>query len=125
MRTHRILVVDDLKDVRDMLLQILNGLGYEAYAANDGTEALEKLEDNPFDMVISDVKMPSMDGLSLLRLLRQRSPELPVVLMAGHKSSVTLREAARCNADGFLQKPFRIAQLGEMLEKVLNDSERH
>jgi len=125
MRTHRILVVDDLKDIRDMLLQILNGLGYEAYAANDGTEALEKLENNPFDMVISDVKMPSMDGLSLLKLLKQRSPELPVVLIAGHNSSVTLYKAAHYKADGFLQKPFRIAQLSEMVEKALNGSERH
>ena len=122
MKMRRILIVDDLEDVRDMLLEILGALGYEAQTANDGTEALAKLESDPFDMLISDVKMPTMDGLSLLKSVKQQSPDFPVLLIAGHQSSVALSEAVHCRADGFLQKPFRIEQLSEAVQRALNGS---
>ena len=125
MNTRRILIVDDLQDVRDMLSEILGALGYEAQTANDGTEALAKLESDPFDMVISDVKMPTMDGLSLLKSVKQRSPDFPVLLIAGHQSSTAVGEAVHYRADGFLQKPFRIGQLSEAVERALNGSNGH
>ena len=125
METRRILIVDDIQDVRDMLSDILGALGYEAQTANDGTEALAKLESDPFDMVISDVKMPTMDGLSLLKLVKQRSPDFPVLLIAGHQSSEAVCEAVHYRADGFLQKPFRIGQLSEAVERALNGSNGH
>ncbi|MCD4699998.1 MAG: response regulator [Phycisphaerae bacterium] len=125
MKTRRILIVDDLQDVRDMLSDILGALGYEAQTANDGTEALAKLESDPFDMVISDVKMPTMDGLSLLKSVKQRSPDFPVLQIAGHQSSTAVGEAVHYRADGFLQKPFRIGQLSEAVERALNGSNGH
>ncbi|MCD6335884.1 MAG: response regulator [Candidatus Latescibacteria bacterium] len=125
MKMRRILIVDDLQDVREMLLEILVALGYEAQTANDGTQALAKLESDPFDMVISDVKMPTMDGLSLLKSVKQRSPDFPVLLIAGHQSSVSQYEAVHYRADGFLQKPFHIGQLSEAVERALKGSNGH
>ena len=115
----RILVVDDDETMRPLLVDTLDAIGYESVPAVDGIEALRILSREgqfSFDLMISDVKMPNMDGLTLLKRIRRFYPELPVVFITGVISEETV---AAASPDGFLAKPFRIAQLEELIESTL------
>lgn len=115
----RILVVDDDETMRPLLVDTLDAIGYESVPAADGIEALRILGREgqfSFDLMISDVKMPNMDGLTLLRRIRRFYPELPVLFITGVASEETV---AAASPDGFLAKPFRIAQLEELIESTL------
>ena len=80
----RLLIVDDEPNQREMLCRILDRAGYETRAAADGREALEALEEDGFDLVLTDQRMPVLDGIALLDEVRSRLPGVPVVLMTAY-----------------------------------------
>lgn len=115
----RILIVDDDPLLRPILADTLSAIGYESAAASDGVQALALLReqgDQSFDLLISDIKMPNMDGLMLLRKIRRAYPRLPVLFITGVESEATMAAAA---PNGYLSKPFRIAHLESLIEKTL------
>ena len=87
--THRVLVVDDIPSVRSVAALTLRAAGFEVTEASDGADALAQLERGTFDLVLSDVRMPRMDGQQLAAMLRERWPDLPVVLMTGFSDAIT------------------------------------
>lgn len=115
----KILVVDDDPHLLTMLVDTLTGIGYQTVAASDGIEALDLLrrdEAGTFDLMITDIKMPNMDGIGLLKRARRYHPELPVLFITGVASEDVIGEAS---PDGFLAKPFRISRLEELIESAL------
>ncbi len=121
LRAKRVLVVDDEQAVRHFAADALVRAGYRVTTANDGLEALAAIRAKPngFDAVLLDVTMPRLDGESTLLALRTIAPDLPVVLMSGHKESlVTDRFVGRGLAD-FLQKPFVAEDLTARLEAAI------
>src|SRR5262245_60697320 len=115
----RILVADDEPELRTVLEEILMASGYDVVGASDGAEALGALESGRFDMVVSDIAMPGMTGLQLLRAVRERDLDTPVVLMTG---SPTMESAVRALEDGalkYLVKPFRHQELLDSVERAL------
>ncbi len=114
----QILVVDDDLNLRELLIDTLNTIGYAAEAAADGIQALEMLESRKFDLVISDVRMPVMDGVGLLKKVRRLYPDLPVLFITGVASPEVI---GRASPDGFLAKPFRISHIEELIRDTLND----
>lgn len=111
-----ILVVDDDINLRELLLDTLNSIGYRAEAASDGFEALERLQKTDFDLVISDVKMPGMDGVTLLKKIRRHHPDMPVLFITGVVAPEIIGQAS---PDGFLAKPFRISHMEQLIEDAL------
>ncbi len=102
----KILIVDDETSVRSAVRMILKYENFEVEEAANGSEALRKLEADPnFDAVLSDVKMPGIDGLELLPKIRQALPSLPVIMISGHGTLETAIEATRRGAFDFLEKP--------------------
>ncbi len=101
----RVLVVDDDPGVRTVLSRILSGAGYAVQEVGDAFSALDRLDSNPPDAVILDIKMPGMDGLALLENLRQREIEVPVVVLTGHGDEFTARDCLEAGAAGYLTKP--------------------
>jgi CheY-like chemotaxis protein len=97
-------VVDDDPGVRDLVANVLNEAGYDVEVASDGAEALRLVADRPPRLLLVDIQMPNVDGPSLVRELRARLRELPVVVMTGRPHPE--READRCNAVAALSKPF-------------------
>jgi two-component system, cell cycle sensor histidine kinase and response regulator CckA len=87
-------------------VRILQSHGYEVRDAADAEQALPLLEDEPFDLLLTDVVMPGMSGAELAALAQDRRPDLRVVLMSGHTEDVILREGVREGDVGFVQKPF-------------------
>lgn len=100
-----ILVVDDEPAIRDSLRLILQYAKYEVHFAEDGQSALAQVAALPLDLVLLDIKMPGMDGLEVLRRIKEIEPELPVVMISGHGTIETAVEATRMGAYDFLQKP--------------------
>ncbi len=112
-----ILVVDDDANLRELLTETLQAIGYQTTSATDGEEALREIRKNSFDLIITDVKMPIMDGISLLNTIKQQQPDLPVLFITG----VTEPEAiGQGSPDGFLAKPFRISHIEELIENVIS-----
>lgn len=113
----KILVVDDDAALLDLLVDTLSTIGYSAVPARGGSEALARLKQDTFDLVISDIKMPEIDGISLLNEIRRSYPGVPVLLITGVASEDIINKAS---PDGFLAKPFRISHIEELIETTLS-----
>jgi len=115
----RVLVVDDEKHQRDILEMILVSEGFETVSARNGRHALDTLRDEPFDAVLTDLKMPDMSGIDLLSELLEAQPGLCVVLMTAHGSINTAVEAMRKGAFDYLTKPLEKDELLVVLGKAM------
>lgn len=114
----RILVVDDEEAIREVLEMRLQQWGYEVKLAGDGITAQRKLQSFKPDVVISDVVMPEIDGLELLRLLKEGDPTRPVILMTAHGSVDMAVEAMKEGAKDFVTKPLDYPKLRSVIEAV-------
>jgi DNA-binding NtrC family response regulator len=116
----KILVVDDEAVVRELTVEILRRSGYQPHGVPSAKHALELLDQETFDLVVSDVVMPEMTGVEFLYELRVRRPDLPVVLMTGgSKEPERTTKAVELGASGLLYKPFSHAELTAAVEKAL------
>lgn len=122
---HRILVVDDEKEIREMLFKMLTRLGgFRVEMARDGEEALEQIEQDKFDLVLTDLKMPKKDGLQLVSDIAKRNPEILTVLMTGHGTIDSALEAMKRGASDYLTKPLNLEEMVVRLRKVLDERQR-
>ncbi len=107
----KILVVDDERSIRNTLKDILENEKFEVVLAEDGIEALDKLELGPFDVILCDIKMPRMDGIELLDKIKEREPDAVVVMISGHGTIDTAVEAIKKGAFDFISKPLDLNRL--------------
>ena len=112
----RILLVDDERDFVEMLSMRLREAGEDVKAAYDGRECIEKLQQNDFDVVILDIKMPGMDGIQTLRKIKIMYPLVEVVLLTGHGTTETAVEGMKLGAFDYLLKPADFDDLTSKLE---------
>ena len=115
----RILVVDDGQEMAEMIADDLSDRGYTAIALTSGREALRCLREERVDALVTDLRMPEIDGLQLLRVSRALDPTRPVIMMTAHG---TLDTALEANGDGafhYLRKPFRLDALVRVLDRAL------
>jgi two-component system response regulator HydG len=115
----RILVVDDEESHRIMLRAVLQEEGYEVGEAADGPEAIRAVEQEPFDLILLDVRMATMDGIQALTEIRKLSPFVPVLMMTAYASVKTAVEALKAGAFEYLTKPLDIEELKILIEKAL------
>jgi Response regulator containing CheY-like receiver, AAA-type ATPase, and DNA-binding domains len=114
-----LLIVDDEQSYRQLLSLVFETDGHRIRTATNGLEALRMLQEEPADVVISDVKMPDMDGIEMLRSVREILPDIGVVMMTAFASVETAREAFKLGADDFIQKPFDVEELKLIVNKTL------
>ncbi|MEO6588070.1 MAG: sigma-54 dependent transcriptional regulator [Pyrinomonadaceae bacterium] len=114
-----LLIVDDEQSYRQLLTLVFQGDGHNIRTATNGREAVALLQEESADLIISDVKMPDMDGIELLRAVRGFLPDTAVVLMTAFASVETAREAFKLGADDFIQKPFDVEELKLIVKKAL------
>jgi CheY-like chemotaxis protein len=113
----RILVVDDDPDILQVLKDRLDSYGYTVETANDGREALEGLRRQAFDGVILDIRMPEIDGMEVLRQIRESHSVVPVVMITASTIQDRAVEAVGKGAQAYLLKPFNAAQLKQVVER--------
>lgn len=113
-----VLVVDDEKMMRDLVERILSKEGFAVDTAPSGKEALKKLEKNPVDLIISDIKMPGMDGLELLKAVKSKHPDISVIMMTAFGDTYAVKDALLLGADEYVTKPFKSDEMTFVVERV-------
>ena len=118
-----ILVVDDEELIRNLAVTFLSKLGHSCLTAVDGVDALDKMKENKIDVVITDIKMPNMDGIILTSEISRQYPELPVMVMTAFDEEYSAGTAISVGAREFIKKPFSLDEFSIRLHKMINDSE--
>ena len=122
-KAKRILVVDDKKNIRILLNELLSGMGYRVLEAKDGKEAMGVVEMGPIDLVMTDLKMPDMDGIQLTRAIRRTRPDLPIIVYSAHRFIDTAPAALKAGANDYLAKPFLRTKIEQAVERLLKEQE--
>jgi excisionase family DNA binding protein len=117
----RVLVVDDEASIRDLLSKTLALAEYEVDVAPDGRSALERMRMYPYDLLIADLKMPGMDGLTVIREAKRYKVDLPVIIITGFSTESSAIEAVNLGVAGYLTKPFRVPQVLAAAAKALGE----
>lgn len=122
----KILVIEDEEDLREVVVSALNNAGYQASSASNGLQGVEKAFADQPDLVISDVEMPNMDGLTVLTWLRNdpTTAAIPFILMTSFVEKVPMRLGMNAGADDYLSKPFQISDLVDAVKSRLAKSEK-
>src|SRR5215203_5066148 len=117
----RVLVVDDEATIRDLLSKTLALAEYDVDLAPDGRTALERLRLIPYDLLITDLKMPGVDGLTVIREARRLKADLPVIIITGFSNEASAIEAVNLGVSGYLTKPFRVPRVLAVAAKALGE----
>jgi len=118
----RILLVDDEENARTALAKILSREEYEVISAGNGFEALELLKNTQVDLVITDINMPEMNGMSFLREINRLYPGINVIMVTAYGEVESYIEAMNLGAFEYINKPVRINELKKIISKVFRDS---
>jgi two-component system response regulator HydG len=116
----RVLVVDDRSEMAEMIAEDLSDRGFDARAVTSGREALNLLRSEHIDALVTDLRMPEVDGLTLLRTSIELDPSRPVIMMTAYGSLETALEAVKGGTWQYLTKPFRVEVLARLLEAALS-----
>jgi DNA-binding NtrC family response regulator len=115
--------VDDEASIRDLLSKTLALAEYDVDTAPDGATALDRVRENStYNLLIADLKMPGMDGLSLIRQVKQLKADLPVIIITGFSTESSAIDAVNLGVTGYLTKPFRVPQVLAAAAKALGAS---
>jgi len=117
----RVLVVDDEASIRDLLAKTLSLAEYDVDVAPDGRSALERMRMYSYDLLIADLKMPGMDGLTVIREAKRYKNDLPVIIITGFSTESSAIEAVNLGVAGYLTKPFRVPQVLAAAAKALGE----
>ncbi|MFH2007438.1 MAG: sigma-54 dependent transcriptional regulator [bacterium] len=121
---HRVLIADDEQNIRRVLEAILKRAGFHPTAVADGESALQALRAEPFAALITDLKMPKMDGMELLRRVRNEFEDMPVVMITAHGSVNSAVEAVKLGAFDYIEKPFEDRAIREVIRKAVTHWEK-
>ena len=118
MTARRVLIVDDEANMLHMLKTILSKEGYEIDTATNGKEGIEKIEGNAFDTILCDLRMPDLDGLSLLKVLKEKQISSTIIMMSAYGTVDLALEAMKCGAYDYISKPFKPDEIILTLKKA-------
>jgi len=116
-----ILVVDDEDALRSVLSNELISAGYEVATAADGDEAVSKVQNKKFDLVLLDIKMPGMDGFDVLKFIKKTFPAMKVIMLTGFADLKNAIESKKHGAEDFVSKPYDLVDLLTTIERVLSE----
>ena len=121
----KILLVDDEQSICDIVEKYLKKQGYEVAQSNNGSDALEIIKSGSIDLVVTDIKMPGMSGVELLRKIREYRSSIPVLITTGFPTLETAIEALKFGAYDYLTKPFHLEEMGEKIRRALIEQHLH
>ncbi len=118
----KVLLVDDEEDFLESLSKRLETRGLKVKGATKGEDAVQMVDEEDFDAIVLDLAMPGMDGLETLKKIREKHPEMEIIMLTGNASIKTSVEAMKLGAEDYLEKPFDI---NELLEKISEAKSKH
>jgi len=118
-RSRRILVVDDDGDIRKVISNLLRFMGFDVALAGNGIEALAVFVENSFDLVVTDLQMPAMDGSQLAQLVKERSPNTPVIMLTGSDGETVWKKVKTGSVDSVIFKPFKLKEFQSTVQGTL------
>ncbi len=118
--SEKILLVDDEQDFVETLAERMENRGMEVSATTSASDGLKKATENSFDAIILDLQMPEMDGLELLRILKEKKPDIQVILLTGHATLEKGIEAIKLGAMDFIEKPVDLKILSDKIKQAHN-----
>ena len=118
----RILIVDDEETIRELLLKTLALAEYEVDVAPDGRTAVDRMRLIQYDLLITDLRMPGVDGLTVIREARRLKADIPVIIVTGYSSEASAIEAINLGVQGYLTKPFRVPRVLAAAAKALGET---
>lgn len=113
-----ILIVDDETMARNLIEKILIREGYRVVQADNGTAALEILEQTPVDIIVSDIRMPGMNGFDLLKAVKTRYPSIPVIMITAFGDTYSVKDGLVLGADEYITKPFKSHEIALVVERT-------
>jgi two-component system response regulator ResD len=120
----RILIIEDDDEMRSLLKDFLEEEGYEADSAEKGTYAFKKLMTDPFDLIITDIRMPGYTGLEILPELKKLQPRIPIIVITAFGGEEVHLRALERGANAYLEKPVHLLQLRTLIHKMINSKEK-
>ncbi|MFW5829097.1 MAG: response regulator, partial [Planctomycetota bacterium] len=125
-QTGTLLIIDDEESLRLIATDLLLELGYEVLQAEDGTDGVRQYghHKDDVDLIILDMQMPGLSGEETFALLRQIDEQVPILLMSGYSREGSVEQLLHSGAAGFVQKPYRLAQLSQAVQQALADRDR-
>ena len=123
LRRMKILLVDDDPSILEILRDLMTIFGHEYVTANDGLEAIEKLKKDSFHIVLTDMMMPGMDGMELLKYINRNYPSIKVIVVTGYDRTFTFTDVIRAGASDFISKPFDTDELEAKIDRLAREIE--
>ena len=117
----KVLIVDDEDYVRQTLFDMLTLLGHNSETANDGIRALQILDEERFFLVISDMEMPSIDGITLIKKIKEKLPDTDIISITGYKAKYSYTDVIRAGAADFITKPFGVDEIEAKLNRIIRE----
>jgi two-component system, OmpR family, response regulator len=118
MKKAKVLIVDDEVAFADNIAKLISKRGYEVTTVNNGQSAVEALDESDFDIIILDLKMPGLDGLATLKLIKGKRPGVEVIILTGHGSMESGIDGIQLGAFDFIMKPVRFEDLHEKIRQA-------
>ena len=115
----RILIVDDEEIIRNLLYEFLTEYGLEADLASDGDEAIERINKQDYKIVVTDIKMPNVSGIEVLKAAKLKNPEIAVIVITGYSSMENEKECLKYGVSAYLTKPFPLSKFREIIDKTM------
>lgn len=120
MAKKRILIVDDEKSIRSFLKIIFRSEGHTVYEAENAKEGLDVLENKKIDLVTLDLGLPDIDGMQMLDLIREKHPQLPVVILSVRDNAITKKMAATLDVHHYIVKPFDADEILQVIKNIFS-----
>jgi DNA-binding response OmpR family regulator len=121
----KILVIDDEPVVLTSCRKVLEEDGFDVYLVPSADEALKAMKKGVFDLLLVDIKMPKHDGIYLMQKVKEKWPDVPIIVMSGYPTPDTITDGAKMGADAFIAKPFTPDELLETIRQVIQKEEYH
>jgi two-component system response regulator ResD len=118
---YKVLIVDDEESIKKLIVTLLSRKGHQCVTASNGLEALDRIKENSFDAVVTDIIMPEMDGIALTKALLKHNQNLPIMIMTGHTDQYSAEIAIGLGAREFVSKPFSVEEFILRFHKMMYD----